>query len=70
MTCPQCSAEMTGPVCAVCEAMERVRVAASLRRFRAVAHRRPWRPRVPKAANGRPVAAQAESSLPPSDRRE
>ena len=56
-----------GP-CEVCAGMERARAAASLRRFRAVAHRKNWRPRVPKAANGKPVAAENMNALPQSDR--
>ena len=74
-TCPRCSAPLVNALsphapCGVCDRMERVRAAASLRRFRSVALRPPWRLRVPKAANGKPVAAQSESALPPSDRRE
>lgn len=69
--CPTC----TGPLeadgsCLVCEHFARVRQARKAALWRAAARPRKWRPIVPKAADGRPVYAQAESSLPPSDRRD
>lgn len=64
----------TGPldesgVCQICEHFARVRQARKAAIWRAAARPRKWRPIAPKAANGRPVYAQAQSSLPPSDRR-
>lgn len=53
---------MLAATCGICARMERARAAASLSRFRAVAYRKNWRPRVPKAANGKPVAVENMSA--------
>lgn len=69
-TCKNC----TGPLderggCAICEHFARVRQARKVAILRSYARPRKWKPIIPKAANGQPVAAQFENALPPSDRR-
>lgn len=69
-TCPQCTGPLTeSGACPICEHFARVRAAKRAAIWRGYTRPRKWRPIVPKSANGRPVYAQAQSSLLPSDRR-
>lgn len=73
MSAPTCNT-CTGPLderggCAICERFARVRNARKAAIWRSYTRPRKWKPIVPKAANGQPVAAQFENALPPSDRR-
>lgn len=61
--CPKCTAEMTGPVCDLCERFERVK-RARIARWRFHAMPKPFRLPVPRGANGKPVAAQDVANLP------